>query len=357
MENIAILGAGNGGLSMGAYLSLKGCRVNLYDKFFEVIAPIQERGGVHLKGVSLNGFASFNTVSTDIGEVIEGCGLIMIVTPAFAHKEIAEKCGGILKDGQIIVLHPGRTGGALEFYNILKSNNPGVNVNIAETQTLIYASRRTGPVEAVIYGIKNKVSVAAIPSRNTRKVVQKLNNFYKEFVPAENVLETSLLNIGAVFHPVPSIFNIARIEASDDFEYYHQGISPSIAMVLTKVDEERVRVAAALGVKTLSALQWLKEVYGVSKGDIKDAVYQNKVYSGIMAPKNRFARYITEDVPMSLTPISELGRLVKVKTPVIDMIIEIASIMHETDYRSSGRTLGRMGIEGLTPEEIIQYIS
>ncbi len=357
MDSIAVLGAGNGGVSMGAYLALRGYRVNLYDKFPEVIQPIQERGGVDLKGVSLKGFASFNTVSADIGEVIDGCGLIMVVTPAFAHKEIAEKCACILRDGQVIVLHPGRTGGALEFYNIVKSNNPGISVSIAEAQTLIYASRRTGPAEATIYGIKNRVSVAAIPSRDTQKVVSRLNDLYREFVPAENVLETSLLNIGAVFHPVPSIFNITRIEAGEDFEYYHQGISPSIAKVLTRVDEERMGVARALGVKTLSTVQWLKEVYGVNKDSIYDAVHQNKVYSGIMAPKNPFARYITEDVPMSLTPISELGRLVNVKTPVIDMIIEIASIIHETDYRGSGRTLRRMGIEGLTREEILEYIS
>lgn len=47
--------------------------------------------------------------------------MILIVVPAFAHKELAEKMVPFLEDGQIIVLNPGRTGGALEFYNVLKS--------------------------------------------------------------------------------------------------------------------------------------------------------------------------------------------------------------------------------------------
>ena len=32
MKKIAVIGAGNGGVSMGAYMSLSGARVNIYDK-------------------------------------------------------------------------------------------------------------------------------------------------------------------------------------------------------------------------------------------------------------------------------------------------------------------------------------
>lgn len=356
MTRVAVLGAGNGGVAMGAYMSLRGCKVNLYDKYPEVLRPIQERSGVELKGASLNGFATFDKISTHIGEVIEGCQLIMVVTPAFAHKEIAQSCAKYLENGQVVVLHPGRTGGALEFFNTVKGINPAVEVTIAEAQTLIYASRKTGPAEVTIYGVKKKVSVAAIPSCRTQEVVSKLNQFYSEFVPARNILETSLLNIGAIFHPAPSILNIARIDLQDDFEYYHQGISPSVAKVLERMDRERMAVAEGLGVKTMSTVEWLKEVYGVEDGDIYTAVHLNKVYSGIMAPKSASARYITEDVPMSLTPLSELGKLVGVTTPVIDMMIELASIINNTDYRSTGRTLKRMGIEGFTPEQLIEFV-
>ncbi len=357
MKSIAILGAGNGGASMGAYLSLKGHKVKLYDKFVEVIEPIQAAGGLKLKGISLNGFATFDKISTDIKEVIENCEFIMVVTPAFAHKELAELCAEHLEDGQIIVLHPGRTGGALEFYNIVKKKNPAAKVSIAEAQTLIYACRKTGPAEATIYGIKKKVFVSAIPSKETNKVIEKLNELFSEFVPAENVIETSLLNFGAVFHPAPSLLNIARIEFKEDFEYYHQGISPCVGKVLEKIDMERIAVARAFGVKTLSTIEWLKEAYGIKNGDIYNVVQKIKVYSGIKAPKSPTARYITEDVPMSLTPISELGKLAGVATPVIDIIIRMASIMHNTDYRKKGRTLKRMGIDKFNKDTVLEYVN
>jgi opine dehydrogenase len=357
MQKIAILGAGNGGVSMGAYIALKGGHVNLYDKYANAIEAIQEKKGVNLKGVSLNGFASFHTVSTNVEEVIRDCEMIMVVTPAFAHKEIAQACAKCLVDGQMVVLHPGRTGGAMEFYKIVKEINPSIKVSIAEAQTLIYASRRTGPTEATIYGVKEKVSVAAIPHRDTKKVVAKLNAFYEQFVPAENVLETSLLNIGAIFHPTPSILNVARMECQEDFKYYHEGISPSVGKVLEEIDKERMAVANAFGVKTISTNQWLKEVYGVQSQDIYSTVQSNKVYADIVAPKSSATRYITEDVPMSLTPISELAKLANVETPVIDMMIKIASIMHNTDYRREGRTLERMGIQGMSQENLLKYVN
>lgn len=357
MKKVAIIGAGNGGVCMGAYISLRGGNVNIYDKFPQALESLEESKGINLKGVSLNGFAKFDVVSTNIEEVIKDCELIMVVTPAFAHKEIADACAQYLVDGQTIVLHPGRTGGAMEFYKTVKEINPSVNVNIAEAQTLIYACRRIGPTEAIIFGVKEKVSVAAMPSKDTKKVVAKLNEYYEQFVPADNVLETSLLNIGAVFHPTPSLLNVARIECQDDFEYYHEGITPSVGEVLQKIDEERMNVANAFGVKTISTIQWLKEVYNVESNTIYDSVKLNKAYAGIAAPKNSSTRYITEDVPMSLTPISELGKLVNVETPVIDMMISTASIIHSVDYRSTGRTIERMGIAGMNSEEIKLYVT
>lgn len=354
---VAVIGAGNGGVCMGAFMALRGAKVNLYDKFQSAIDPIKEKGGVTLSGVSLNGFAEFNVVSTCLKDVIHGCELIMVVTPAFAHYEIASECAEYLTDGQIIVLHPGRTGGAMEFYNVVKTLNPSVDVIIAEAQTLIYACRRTGPTEAKIMGVKDSVYVAAIPGRNTDKAVKCLNQYYEQFIPAKNVIVTSLMNIGAIFHPLPTLMNIARIEAGEDFEYYHEGITESVCKIMTKIDQERQRIANSFRCGTLSANDWMKMAYNSSSEHLYESIQGNNAYSGISAPKSSDTRYLSEDVPMSLTPISELGKLSGVETPYIDMIIEMASLIHGVDYRENGRTLERMGIDYMTPTDVKNYVN
>jgi opine dehydrogenase len=356
-QKIAVLGAGNGGMAMAAYLSLKGYEVNLYDKFPQTIEGIAKLGGIELDGVSLKGFAKMNLVTTDLVKAVEGCEMLMVVTPAFAHRELAENMAPALEDGQIIVLHPGRTCGALEARHMITKVNPKVDVTVAEAQTLIYAARRHGENCASILGIKNKVTLAAIPTSRTGLVIEKINRFYEAFVPAKNILETSLLNIGAIFHPAPAIFNIARIECKSDYEHYHEGITPCVGRILEKVDGERVSIAGEMNVDTISAKVWLGEVYGVEPEEtLQKTIRMNAVYAGISAPKDPGTRYISEDIPMSLTPLAELGKLVGVKTPYMDMLIDIASTMHGRDYRETGRNLKTLGLDNMSLEQLMDEI-
>jgi opine dehydrogenase len=55
-------------------------------------------------------------------------------------------------------------------------------------------------------------------------------------------------------------------------------------------------------------------------------------------------RYLTEDVPCGLVPISELGRAAGVPTPTIDGLIAVVSAMIGRDLRAEGRTLARLGL-------------
>ena len=51
-------------------------------------------------------------VTSDMGEALEKAQVIMVVVPSSAHADIARAAAPHLKDGQIVILHPGRTCGA-----------------------------------------------------------------------------------------------------------------------------------------------------------------------------------------------------------------------------------------------------
>lgn len=355
---IAVLGAGNGGMAMAAHLVLKGNIVSLYDKYPQALQGIKKAGGISLQGAIGKSFTPLSTVSTDMREVITGVTLIMVVTPAFAHRDIAQTIAPILDDSQIIVLHPGRTGGALEFSYVIKANNPDLKPIIAEAQTLLYASRRTDEAEVTIYGIKKQVGFATLPAQANQYVQNKLQQIFTQFAPKANILETSLLNIGAIFHPTPAMLNAARIEGTKgDFEYYHEGITPGVGNVLEKIDQERMMIAEVLGVATKSAVEWLKDVYGAEGVDIYSSVQANSIYGGIKAPNSLDTRYISEDVPMSLVPIAELGKLAGVETPAINTMIDLANILHKTNYRREGRTLEKLGLRGMSIQQVLELVS
>ena len=136
----AVLGAGNGGQCISAYLSLKGYEVSLYDRFKNIINPLKERGNIELKGVSLNGIAQIDCITTDIEEAVDGKDIILVVVPAYAHEYIADMLSPILKSGQAVVLCPGSTGGVLEFKRVLREKNCSAHIKIAETSSLFQRS-------------------------------------------------------------------------------------------------------------------------------------------------------------------------------------------------------------------------
>ena len=67
-------------------------------------------------------------------------------------------------------------------------------------------------------------------------------------------------------------------------------------------------------------------------------------------------RYLTEDCPNGLVPWSELGKLCGVPTPTMDAVISIYSLVHERNWRGTGIDLDRLGLAGMTVEEIRAYL-
>ncbi len=361
LPKFAVLGAGHGGTAMAGHLSLMGFDVALYNRSEGRLRAIQSAGGLELltdcTDILPHGFARLDTVTINTHEAIEGRDILMVVVPATAHRFIAEQIAPHLVDGQIIVLNPGRTGGALETLKVIRDCGCKSDIVVAEAQTFLYASRSMNPAQTKIFRIKNSIPVAALPAHSTPEVVSELRKAFPQFVPGDNVMKTSLDNIGAIFHPAVTVLNAARIESTNgDFDYYTEGITPAVSLILEAMDKERVQVAEALGFRAMSAREWLYIAYDAAGRTLYEAMRANRGYDGIKAPKTVFTRYIKEDIPMSLVPIASLGRLVNVPTPAIDSIILLGSMLLQVDFWAEGRTAESLGLTGKSLKEIRHFI-
>jgi opine dehydrogenase len=355
---ITVIGAGHGGKAMAADLASRGFTTRLYNRTYQNIETIAQRGGIELG--YWDGRTTFGTlvmVTSDIAEALDGTHVIMIVVPASGHYDLAVTCAPYLQDGQIIVLNPGRTGGALEFRHVLQQQNCTADVVIAEAETFLFASRSMGPAEAHIFRRKSTLPLAALPATSTPQVLSVLHNIYPQFIDGRNILYTSLNNMGAIFHPALTLLNAGWIEHTEgEFQFYIEGVTPAIARVLERLDRERVTVAMAMGVRAQTATEWLARAYSAHGDNLREAIHANPGYKGISAPRFIYHRYIFEDVPYSLVPIAALGKRFGVDVRGIETLIDLACIMHGTDYRHRGRDLARMGLEGLSIEEITQLV-
>ena len=358
-KKFTIIGAGNGGKAMAAHLAIMGQDVFLYNRTFNHIEVIARRGGIELESPpgGPQGFGQVNKVTDDIQKALMDTEVIMVVVPSSGHSDVAQLVAPHLQDGQIIILHPGRTCGTIEFRAVLNRCGCEAQIVLAEAETFIYASRSEGPSQARIFRIKEAVPLAALPARDTPRVLEAIEHVYPQFIDGINVLQTGLNNMGAVFHPALTILNAGRIESTrGDFQFYVDGVTPSVAKVLETVDRERVTIASALGIRARTAMEWLQLAYNVRGETLYDAVQNQTGYFGINAPSTLQHRYISEDVPMSLVPIAALGERYGVSVNAINSIIRLGCILHSTDYWRKGRTLKKLGIRDLSVGELTRYV-
>jgi len=340
----AVIGAGCGGQTYAGHLASEGYDVNLYNRSPERVRRLKDTKTIALDG-RLNQTGTMTTVTTNLEQAVEGRDILMVVIPATGHEEISKTVTPYLSDRQIIVLSPGRTFGGLEFSNNIAQQRPDLDVTVCETNTLPYATRVVEPGKAKVFGVKNTVALAALPNHRTTEVVEILNKFYQAFAPAENFLETSVGNIGAVFHPTIMILNYDKIQRGEPFEFYTEGASKAVVEHMEGVDNERQEIAKKLGVKIPTLSEWLGDRYGLEQKGLYEMLRGNQVYAGIMAPTTMDHRYIHEDISTGLVPLSLTAGAMGIKTPYMDFLIDAAKGINNIDYWQTGRTLGKMGLD------------
>jgi len=347
----AVIGAGNGGQSMAAHLTLLGFSVRLWDIDPERVEALRQRGSIALSG-AVEGEAAVSLVTGDMAEALEGAAVVMVVLPTVYHGSVARSMAPHLRSGQVVILHPGATGGALEVRTVLQEEGCKVPVTVAETDTLLYACRSPRAGEAIVYGIKDRVNVASLPAAEAPHVAALLNTAFPQYTPVANVLVTSLTNGNAMMHPAPTLLNAGRIESRASFEYYSEGITPSIARVIETIDAERLAVAKSLDVCVPSTKEWYTAAYGVTGNDLYSQVQQVTAYEGIKGPITLNTRYLFEDIPTGLVPLSRLGRAMGVATPTMEAVVTLGNALLGRDFWREGRSLEKLGLAGKGPDEI-----
>jgi opine dehydrogenase len=357
---VSVLGAGNGGCAIAADLGRRGIRCTLFDlpAFDAVLAPIREAGELRLSGVLGEATVPIERVTTDVSEAVTDADLLLVAVPAFAQEAFAQSCAPFLRDGQVVVLTPGSTGGALAVAETLRRAGSPPGVTVAETLSLPFACRKAGPAHVHVSGVKRNLPVAAFPASRGDRVAAALAGILPEGLAiAKNVLETSLNNPNAMAHPVPVLLNAGWIETTGgDFRFYADGVSPSVARVMDAADADRLAVVTALGLPAVAATEWDRRLYGLEGATTYELNRDSWVHRDIRAPRELRSRYLTEDVPFGLVPIASIARELGIATPTIDLLVDLASLLIAEDLRLAGRPAAALGLAGLDAAGMARYV-
>ncbi|MCD6479171.1 NAD/NADP octopine/nopaline dehydrogenase family protein [Candidatus Bathyarchaeota archaeon] len=354
MTRVAVLGAGAGGCAVAHRFAEEGFRVSLYDVDEERIRGIRERGGVEARG-EIEGFQEVEAYAK-LSEALRAVDFAVAVVPRYAHQSLAEALAPHLK-GRPIILLPESTFGALHVAKTLREGGERRSA-VGGTPTLPYAARLIEPGLVDVHLIVKILLFAAFPASRIDELLELLEGVYSQVVRAENILETSLNNGNPVTHPAPALLNAARIEAGEDFLFYREGITPSIARINQRVDEERLSLCRVLGLREIGVVERLRMLGYIDfeTDNLYEAYVRSKPFSRIKAPKTLQHRYITEDIPYGLVSYASLGDLLDVETPTMDTLIDLASLLMDVNYWAEGVTMRKLGLKGLTVEELREFV-
>lgn len=345
---IGVLGSGNGGCAVAFDFAKAGHDVYMFDfeEFSTNIEAIAEQGGIYSSG-QLEGFQGIEYAGNEIEKVVKGADMIVAVGPAYSTKPFGEVAGPYLEEGQIIIVSPSSCGGSLVFKNAAELDLEDESIIVAETSTLPYAVRVTEPGKINVFlKLKGGLFLSTLPSKNTEKVVELFSEVYPATEPAKNILQTTLQNANPVIHPAVTLLNAGEIERTGgNLYFYEDGVTPSVGRLIEAVDQERVKIGKELGFDVIPDPE-----LGMMQGYMQENSYE-KGYStadgfkGIKAQSELDYRYFNEDVGFGLVFFAELGKQLGVKTPVMDSIIQIVSVIMERDYRGEkNRTMETLGL-------------
>jgi opine dehydrogenase len=355
-ETVAIIGGGIGGVYLVAELGMAGHRLRLHDLDDARLADIRAHGGLDVEGEP-GGFAAVEHATTDLCTAVDGADVVIVVTGGNAQATVARSLAPLLRDGQIILLIQGNTGGSLIVRRALDDAGCRAHVDVAEMDNYPYSCWRLAPTRIRPIVQKRWLQIAAFPGRSISAIFSRLSSLFPHAVAAPTVVHTGFTNANAMLHVANCVANAGKIDRGEAYKFYAEGVTPSVARLYEAINAERVAVAAALGASVPTLDDWFERVYGVRGATLVQTCQllttnSDGPYQATGTPKSFDHKYITEDVPVGLIPMSALAAVSGVATPAIDALITLVHALTGRDFAAEARTLERMGLVGMDASQI-----
>lgn len=357
---VAVIGAGNSGQAIAGFLSLSGHTVKLWNRnapeeVSKWLNPISSRGGLEVSGI-VRGFAPIAQATTSIEDAISDTEVIIVNTTTDAFQDVGELLAPHISSSQRVLLMAAGTLGSLDLWKGLVAGGYTDELLVGETSTTVFGSRTTTPASIRIGGRKEGVKVATLPSGHGADFSELLPEF--TFEAAGDVLSSGFDNVGSALHAVPMVLTAGWVEAhGGEFLYYVDGITPSIVSVMEEFDRERLAVAQAFGYESTPLSTYLIETVGGPVGTLYESIHNCPMYATTKSADKLDHRFLWEDTMAGVVPVLALSELANVPAPIHRSVATLAGSLLQRDLVGEGRTIGTLGLEGLTPESLRDLVT
>ncbi|MCW4048789.1 MAG: NAD/NADP octopine/nopaline dehydrogenase family protein [Candidatus Bathyarchaeota archaeon] len=363
VKRATILGCGSGGMTMAVDLGLKGFKINIFDfpDYSKNLKLVEEKGSIEAYG-NLEGKVEPDVITTDMNEAVQDSDAIFATIRAYGAERFILEAAKHMEPGQIIMNWSSYLA-ALRTYKEFNKIAPKETI-LGEGAILPYFVKPTAPGVMNVFGVKAHLWAAAMPGNKTPELIKVVKEFFPNCEAAPNVLYTSLTNPNLQVHVPPVLLNTGFWEKNEgDLEFYGTLMTPKVAHVMDLVDKERIAVGKKLGLELIPKPEVLKMEYGQYgvKGETMYEVYSTFASHRSWRPGlslDDFAAKTAfgEDLLYGYVFISSLGDQFGIPTPAIDTMTNLAELVLQRDFWKEGVSVKSLGFEGMTPEQIMDYV-
>jgi opine dehydrogenase len=349
--NVTVLGGGHGAHATAADLALGGHRVRLWRRDAQALAAVQPSGAITLVGDGRQGEARLDRATTDLGEALDGADVVIVPLPATSHEDLAKQLVGRLSGHEVVLLTPG-TFGTYVFARALARAGATLPLAFAETGTLPYLTRTTGPTTVAAPVRAANLPVGVFPAARAAAALPRIRELFPATRPCVDALDAALTNAGVVIHPPLVLVNAASIDGGQ-FDIHAAGTTASARRLIDAVDAERVASRIGLGYpaphyEAATLYDPARAAEGLYGAGARERLVASGLWREVVTYEHR---YVTEDVVLGLTLFESAGRTAGVPTPAISGLIGVFGALLGRDL-AGGRALDHLGLGDFTWREV-----
>lgn len=264
---------------------------------------------------------------------------VVVVAESAALRTTLEALRIVLPDTPLL-LAPGGFAGALRARS-WATHWTGGALRVAEATGFPVAGRQAGD-EIIFSSVKQNLPMAAASTSETNALHRIFSRYLPGLVPSA-IQTTSLSNTNHLIHPPLTLLNAVRIDAGQPFTLYRDGIAPVADRLISAIDEERCRVAEAVGGDSRTGVEWMLGFYsasGMHGASMVECLGSYAHFATVPGPSTLRYRYLTDDVPHGVAQWAALGRVVGVRTPAIhDLTSLLSAIAPDLDLEGDEEAL------------------
>lgn len=349
---VAVLGGGHGAYATAADLALAGHAVRLWRRAGPELAALRAAGGLALVAEGRRAKAVLEGLTTDLAEAVAGADVIVVPLPATSHEDLARRLAPHLTESQLVLLSPGTLGSFVVAREVARARGR-LPYAIAETGTLPYLARKTGPAEVTVPVRAANLPIGVFPASRGKEVLGRLRELYPAVRPCVDALDAALTNAGPVIHPPLVLVNAGAIDQGR-FDIHAAGTTSSARRLIDAVDAERVAARRGWGYPTSHYdLATYYEEARAAEGLYGAGARAKLTASGLWSETLSFEhRYVTEDVALGLTLFESAARTVGVESPAISGLLRVFGALLGQPLAGRGRDLAHLGLGELILREI-----